>query len=293
MTRLFALLLLAAATALAQTKDARPDPTHADVAYGSDERHVIDFYQAPGDGPHPLAVYIHGGGFRGGNKRQINAGALKQLLAAGISVAAIHYRLVPDHPLPAAHEDSRRALQFIRSKAEEWNFDKTRVGAFGGSAGAQLCLWLAYSDDMARPEGADPIERESTRLTAVAPSGAQTTMDFEWWFDHIPGYDEPHRPPSEYFGSNDREKNLPVIRKISALDLVSPDDPPTFVSYGMKPTDPIPEGDRARGWKVHHVNFGVALKEKLDAAGVEAVLQYPEHRSRYGSAAGFLIEKLK
>jgi len=294
MTRRCALLLpIAAVAGAAQNKRAKPDPTYADVAYGPEESQALDFYAAPGDGPHPLAVYIHGGGFRAGSKRGINAAALGQLLAAGVSVAAVEYRFVPKYPLPTAHHDSRRALQFLRYKAPEWDLDKTRVGAFGGSAGAQICLWLALSDDMARPDSSDPIERESTRLAAVAPGSAQTTMDFRWWLAHIPGYTEPHRSPQEYFGASDPKRIAPVVEKISALNLVSADDPPVFMTYGMKPSDPIPEGKRASGWKVHHVNFGIALKKKLDAAGVEAILQYPGHRSQYGSAAGFLIAKLQ
>ncbi len=70
-------------------------------------------------------------------------------LAAGGSVAAIEYRLVPEYPLPTAHHDSLQALQFIRSKATEWNIDKKHTGPFGGSAGAQICMWLAFHDEMA------------------------------------------------------------------------------------------------------------------------------------------------
>ena len=284
--------LLLALLLSAQTEQQRPEPDFRNVPYGAHERNVLDLYQTDREGPRPLAVYIHGGGFRNGSKDRVNAGALKQMLEAGISVAAINYRFVQQAKLPAAHEDSRRALQFLRSKAGEWNLDKARIGAFGGSAGAQICMWLAYHDDMARPDAADPIERESTRLAAVAPGSGQTTMDFAWWLENIPGYTKPHRSPEEYFGSADAKKLAPLVRDISALNLVSPDDPPTFMTYGMAPDDAIPEGDRASGWQVHHVNFGIALKKKLDAAGVENVLQYPGKRSKYGSAAGFFVAKL-
>ncbi|MEE9365685.1 MAG: alpha/beta hydrolase fold domain-containing protein, partial [Dehalococcoidales bacterium] len=139
-------------------------PTHADVKYGPYERSVLDFYQAESDKPTPIAVYIHGGGFRGGSKRGLNAGTLRELLNAGISVAAVEYRFVSEKPLPAAHHDSLRALQFIRSKASQWNIDKKRIGAFGGSAGAQICMWLAFHEEMAEPSSSDPVERESSRL---------------------------------------------------------------------------------------------------------------------------------
>ena len=86
-------------------------------------------------------------------------------------MAAIEYRLIADAPLPAPHQDVARALQFVRSKAKDWNIDKARVGAFGGSAGAQLCMYLAFHDDLADPNSDDPISHESTRLTCAAPGG--------------------------------------------------------------------------------------------------------------------------
>ena len=74
-------------------------------------------------------------------------------------------------------EDAARALQFVRSEAAEFNIDKTRIGASGGSAGACSSLWLAFHDDMADPESSDPIARESTRLMGAGVLGAQTTLD--------------------------------------------------------------------------------------------------------------------
>ena len=116
------LLLVALSTTicLAQPpRQAEPAPTYSDVSYGSHERNVLDFWKVESEKPTPLVIYIHGGGFRGGDKNSLQAGTLKRLLQAGISVAAIQYRLVPEHPLPAAHEDAKRALQFLRSKAGE------------------------------------------------------------------------------------------------------------------------------------------------------------------------------
>ena len=72
---------------------------------------------------------------------------------------------------------------------------------------------------------------------------------------------------------------------------MSADDPPTFLSYRMAPGDPVPEGDGATGWKVHHVRFGLALKERLDAVRVEAHLHYPGADTEYSSAADFFAAK--
>ncbi len=269
----------------------RLDPTVTDFAYGSHERQVLDFYQADSSVLTPLVLYIHGGGFTRGDKNSVDQETLQQLLAARISVAAINYRLAGQVPLPAAHHDAQRALQTLRSKANEWNFDKTKVGAFGGSAGAQLCMWLAYQDDQADPSSSDPIARESTRLAYVAPLRGQITNDFDWWLKNLPGYDEIHRDPAEIFGTSDPAKKSAIVETISVISLVSADDPPTFMSYRMAPGDPVPEGDSATSWKVHHVTFGLALKKRLDAVGVENHLHYPGADSTHASAADFFIHK--
>ena len=267
----------------------RMQPTHADVPYGEHSQQKIDIYLAKSEKPTPLVLYIHGGGFRGGSKRGVNP---KPFLDAGISLAAIEYRFVQHKRLPAAHHDCRRAVQFLRHHAEKYNFDKTHIGAFGGSAGAQICMYIGFHDEMANAESDDPVARESTRLTCVATSGGQTTMDFAWWHENVPGYDQPHRDVSAVFDADTPEETKKIVTEISALSLIDKDDPPIFMSYGMKPDAPVPTGAAAQGWKVHHVIFGVKLKEKMDALGVEADLQYAGAKTKYGSRERFLITKL-
>ncbi len=118
-------------------------------------------------------------------------------------------------------------------------------------------------------------------------------MGFSWWLRNIPGYDELHRDPSPLFGTSDPARRAALAKELSMIYLVSEDDPPTFMRYGMAPDDPVPTGDRARGWKVHHVNFGLALKEKLDQLGIENDLLYPGAVSRYKSVGDFFIRKFE
>jgi len=291
---LASLILVSSASICLGQPGGKPAPTHRNVSYGPHERNVMDVWLAESDELTPLVVYIHGGGFRGGSKESLSAQMLKELLDARISVAALHYRLVDQKRLPAAHHDCRRALQFLRSKAQAWNLDKTRVGAFGGSAGAQLCMYLAFHDEMADPQSSDPIERESTRLGCVATNGGQTTMDLEWWQKWIPGYDRPHRDPGEVFDAKTPEETQKIVADISALSLISADDPPIHMSYGMSPDDPVPSDPlRAQGWKVHHVMFGVKLKERMDALGIEAELNYRGATTKYASMVEFFKAKLR
>lgn len=269
------------------------EPTHGNVAYGPDERNVVDFYQAKSDAPTPLAIFIHGGGFRGGSKEKLNAGVVRALLEAGISVASVNYRMIPKNPLPMAHEDCRRALQFLRSKSKEWKIDKTRVAAFGGSAGAQLSMWLGFHDEMARPASSDPVERESTRLTCVAATGGQASMDLAWWEKWIPGVKNYSRDQSESYGNRPQAEIDVILKDISVINLISSDDPPTWMSYRMPPDETPPSKmAEARGWIIHHVTHGQKLKETLDGAGVENYLMYPGETPRYGSVPEFLKAKL-
>ena len=286
-------------------------PTHADVKNGEHERNVFDVWLADGDTPTPLAIYIHGGGFRAGSKEKLSQNVLNELLQAGISVATINYRYLSiDTPLPTSHHDARRALQTMRSRAEEWNIDKERVAAFGGSAGAQICMWLAYSDEMANPDSEDPIERESTRLTCVATSGGQTTNDVDFWQDMFATLLGPDVDPKSFarplgkitdpeqariatWGAKTLDESRKIASRHSALSLVSTDDPPIFMTYGMKPTaDPPADKTKIRGWLIHHVNLGIALKEKTDALDVEAHLKYPGAETKYSSQVEFFVDKL-
>lgn len=287
-----AFLPLTSSVCAAEEND-KPLPAFKNISYGPHERNVLDFWKCDSDEPTPLVVYIHGGGFRNGSKESIHAETLKALLKANISVAALNYRLIAQAPLPAAHYDCRRGLQFLRSQANSWNLDKTRVGAFGGSAEAQLCMYLAFHDEMAKPDSDDPIERESTRLNCVATHGGQTTMDVQWWKEHVPDYESAHRNFFETFGAETQEDYLKKVVEVSALSLITKDDPPIFMSYIMPPDEAVPSDPRkARGWKIHHVVFGIELQKKMKLLGIEADLNYPGAKSTYQSGAKFFIAKL-
>src|SRR5262249_41628078 len=150
----------------------RPKPDVANARYGPHQRHVLDLWKAKSDRPTPLVVFIHGGGFRGGDKKNLSPVLLNLCLKAGLSVASINYRLSQHAPFPAPMHDGGRAIQFFRFKAKEWNLDPRRIAATGGSAGAGISLWLAFHDDLADPGSKDPVARESTRLSCAAVLGA-------------------------------------------------------------------------------------------------------------------------
>jgi acetyl esterase/lipase len=287
---------------------AGPAPTMADVHYGPHERQVLDFYQAKSDTPTPVVFAIHGGGWVNGDKSGYR-NAAKRFNDAGISLVAINYRMIPEAtqkgiepPVKWPLEDAKRALQFIRSKAKEWNLDKTRIGATGGSAGGCSSLWLAFHDDMADPKSEDPVARESTRLYCAAVNGAQTTLDPVLLREWMPNYGYGghafvvktgvHKEGSFKSLMEHREALLPWIKEYSPLSHVSPGDPPIFMEYGGQKTPPV-KGEKQDD-PTHSALLGMLLMEKLQDAKVEAILVYPGHpHEKYKNSADFLIDRLK
>lgn len=287
-----------------------PEPDLGNVKYGLHDRNVFDIWFADKSKITPLVIFIHGGGFREGSKERINANVLEDLLESGISVASINYRLLSDAPLPAAHLDAKLALQFIRSKSTEWKINKHKIGLFGGSAGAQICMWIAFSNDMANLDSLNPIEHESTRVTCVAPIGGQTTMNTAFWVrlatKHLNDEEDSNyieklfgdtakrnRNRMKMYGSKSIEEADKIADDLSALTLISADAPPVFMRYYMSPKAKAPgNGKKLRAWLVHHVDFGIALKQKMDELNIEAHLKFPGSKTTYNSLVDFFEDKL-
>src|SRR5262249_45805348 len=252
---LVSLLLATGAHTQEKTQPRRvPQPTHGDVHYGPHARNLLDFWRAESDHPTPVLVSIHGGGFLGGNK-SVSPQLLKQCLDSGISVAAITYRFSNQAIAPAQFQDAARAIQFIRSKAQEWNIDAKRMAATGGSAGAGLSLWLGFHDDMADPKNADPVLRQSTRLTCMVVSDGQTSYDPRFIRTLFPGKDTYKHPAlAKLFGVDlDKLDKLSaekyrLFEEVSPINHLTKDDPPVLLIYS-RPLD-IEITDQGIG--IHH-----------------------------------------
>lgn len=286
-----------------------PAPTIADLPYGAHARQVLDFWKAESAGPAPALLFIHGGGWMAGDKARVAALVdIGRLRAAGISVISINYRYVSqameagvEPPVKWPLEDAKRALQFVRSKAAEWNLDKRRIGASGGSAGACSSLWLALHDDMADPESADPVARESTRLWCAAVHNPQTSLDprrnREWipnsrYGGHAFGFRKDGREPDEEFQRlfENREKVLPWIMEYSPMEHATADDPPLYLSSSQQ--EPAVKGTGQKD-PTHSALFCVMLAERLRPLGVEVVVNYPDKPDpRFSTMTDFLIAAL-
>ncbi|MDH4475590.1 MAG: alpha/beta hydrolase [Verrucomicrobiaceae bacterium] len=309
MKSLLLLTLLATAVSTTAQDQAKPAPAYAptvpkptltEVRYGTHERHILDFWKADSTAPTPLAFIIHGGGWQGGEKERVDRFVdLPDLLKAGVSVVAINYRFVKmaeaegiQPPVKAPLHDAARALQFVRSKAAEWNLNKNRIGAAGGSAGACSSLWLAFHNDLADPANADPVARESSRLQCAAVTGAQTTLDPQQMVEWTPN----SKYGAHAFGLKTfpkflaaREKILPWIAEYSPYALVTSDDPPVYLTYSAPPALGQPQKD-----PTHTSNFGLKLQQHCKTLGVPCELFYPDAPdTQHPTPTAFLITTLK
>jgi acetyl esterase/lipase len=256
----------------------KPAPDLANAKYGPHQRNVLDLWKAKSDRPTPLVVFIHGGGFHGGSKEMLSAALLRGLLEKGISVMAINYRLSPEVHFPAHYLDCARAIQFARLNAEAWNLDPKRIAATGASAGGGTSLWIGFHDDLADPRSDDPVLRQSTRLTCMAVAGGQSSYDPRTIKEWVGEAAARHPALDGFFGVTDETRNSPEAFKryeaASAINYLTKDDPPVYAFYS-EARGPLP-ADAKPGQGIHHINFGLKLKERMDQLGIECVVRHQD-----------------
>lgn len=264
--------------------------TLADVKYGEHFRQTFDLWLAESGAPTPLVLYLHGGGWGAQDKTDIHQHLeVRALLDAGVSVASANYRFLVDAnaaevspPVQWPLHDAARALQFLRSRAVEWNLDKTRIAASGVSAGGCTALWLAMRDDLADPASEDPVARESTRLLFTATKAPQPSLDpaelVEWipnseYGGHAFGYAGRTRPETFAPFLANREKHREDLASYSPMAHASADDPPVVLLFTKADRAPA-KGEPQRD-PTHSPVLGLMLKARLDALGVPCELRHP------------------
>ncbi|MBM3812734.1 MAG: alpha/beta hydrolase [Acidimicrobiia bacterium] len=300
-----ATVFLAALSLLGQTSAPKPTPAIQNMPYGTHPKQKIDFYKAASDRPTPLVVFIHGGGWTGGTKS--NVANLEKLLGAGISVASVEYRFIQEAmemgiqpPVKAPLYDAGRAVQTLRAKAAELNFDKDRVAYMGGSAGACTSLWLALHDDLADPTSSDPIARESTKPMFIAVTGAQTSLDplqTRGWIPnmayagHAFGFRAEGRTRPEEFQLviENRDQVLHWVREYSPYEHASKGDPAIYLDYPNQ-KEPVENGIAQKD-PTHSAILGLNMAWRLQQVGVEVHLNYPAKPAAQTSALDYVISR--
>jgi len=256
--------------------------TLANEKYGDHKRNNFDIWLAKSEVPTPLVIYIHGGGFVGGDKsKYYDSGDLVRFLDSGISVAVINYRFMNEAPygIMASMNDSKRCLQYIRYHSKKYNIDKNKIACSGGSAGAGTSLWLAFNDNMAEPESGDYVLRESTRLTCAGAFATQSTYDICRWSELL-GVPKKQTEREKFeialaFGFKSAE-NIDLIKEtkirvdLDFLNQMNKNSSPFFVFNKQPGGFPLSE-DQLN----HHPLHAKALKAKAEEVGVDAVINAP------------------
>ena len=155
-------------------------------AYGSDPRQVLDVTLPAGAGPFPVLVMIHGGAFLSGDKADL--AVWPELLAAGIAVVRVNYRLSGTAPWPAQAEDGLAAIVHLQRQGAELGLDPSRIVLLGQSAGAFLAVSTALSlvevglpprgvVSLYGPMDFSTMDQDMATLGRVSPMGATDAAD--------------------------------------------------------------------------------------------------------------------
>jgi acetyl esterase/lipase len=201
----------------------------------------------------PAVVLVHGGGFRAGT-RQGQLPVAGRLAARGYVVATVSYRLAPRHQFPAAVEDVKAAVRFLRANAARFGVDAERIGAMGGSAGGHLVLFLGLTGNVPEFEGTGPNRDQSSRVSCVVNYYGPT--DFTQ--SYAKSVDAAQVLPQ--FLGGDLAHNRAAHQRSSPLNWVTPQAAPTLSIHGTEDAYVAYE-------------HSVWLTERLLAAGVTAELE--------------------
>ena len=233
------LLVTAGGPALARPPAAKlPDTVRAeiDVPYAATDnpRQRLDLFLPKGtaaDASLPLVVYIHGGGWQGGDKR---AGLmLLPLVQSGqYALASVGYRLTNEAIWPAQIHDCKAAIRWLRAHALQYGIDPARIGAYGSSAGGHLVCLLGTTAGVASLEGTlGDFDHVDSRVACVVDQFGPT--DF---IDGDGANDAAVGMLAKLLGG--MPADLPdVARVASPLFHVTKDDAPTLCIHGT--ADPL------------------------------------------------------
>ena len=173
-----------------------------------------DLYKPVGNGPFPAVVMVHGGGWEGRTRGDMDD-ISRQVAKRGYVVLNMSYRFAPQWHFPAQLQDVQQAVLWLRNHASEHSVLKNRIGAWGYSAGAHLAALAGVTS----PE--DKWFVEGSRLQAVVAGG--TPVDIRYYKGGA---------LTNGLTGVPYEQNPALWREASPLALVTPDDPPMFLYHG-------------------------------------------------------------
>ena len=214
------------------------DPTYADLAYATQsDAQKLDLYIPEGDGPFPVVIMVHGGGFMFGDKAD-GAGltGVDQLLAAGYAVASINYRLSAEAQYPSQIYDAKASVRFLRANAEKYNLNPDKFAAWGASAGGNLVSLLGTTCGVEELEGADlgNADQSSCVQAVVDWFGP---IDFLKMDEQFAGtsceqsHNAANSPESKLVGAE--IQTVPdLVATTNPMNYITADDAPFFIENG-------------------------------------------------------------
>jgi acetyl esterase/lipase len=211
--------------------------------------------------PRPAIVVIHGGGWREGDKSSFASrdhglpGNIEDFADLGFVAVTINYRLAREAPFPAALEDCKCAVRWLRAHAKDYNVDPNRIGAYGNSAGGHLALMLGMVGKEGNLESNGPYHEQSSRVQAVVSDSGQVDLLYQYEHGQL------KQVVGEFLGGPPDGARIALYRKASPICQISSAVPPLLLIYGVADGQvPVETADQ----------FVVAL----DRAGLKDVTYY-------------------
>jgi acetyl esterase/lipase len=226
--------------------------------------------------PLPVVLWIHGHHWARGSKDQrppVN------LMAQGYMVVSLDYRLSGEAPFPAAIEDCKAAVRWLRANAATYHIDPDHIGAWGHSAGGHLAALLGTSGGVAELEGAGDNSTFSSRVQAVCDmSGPSDILQFYETVSSLnDGSGRRAKSSIEQFLGGPVEQNKAKAIAASPVSYVSRDDAAFLIIHGENDMS-IP------------VSQSEVFADKLKAAGVDATLEIAKGRGHGVGGPNFASE---
>lgn len=199
----------------------------------------------------PLLVFIHGGGWKGGDRTDYQIYTI-YFAAKGYVTATVSYRLLKDGHYPACAEDITAVVGWFFEHGDEYGYDENRIALIGGSAGAHLATLAAYG----WKQGVETAVRTDTGL--VTTKSVKAVVDIYGPVDLTTEYARKHELVTGLIGKS-WEEAPELYREASPSNYLDSSDPPTLILHGTS-DDLVP------------VSQSENLKVKLDSLGVPCVL---------------------
>lgn len=200
-----------------------------DVVFGTGGIHELklDLARPHGEGLFPAILCLHGGGWVGGDRQQMEE-TIKVLAARGYVAVTPDYRLAPRDSFPAAIEDCKAAVRWLRANAVRLKVDSGRIGVLGFAAGGHLACLLGVTDKADGFEGKGGNPNESSRVQAVVSFFGPTDLSYPKWDISVR---ENNLVP---FLGGTLEKHAEAYRKASPLTYVRKGTPPFLFIHGAE-----------------------------------------------------------